>query len=103
MIPTDSDSLEIRTSTFDFVVVMKGSVHLKLDSGEEKTLQIGDVILQKGANHAWTNPHPTEWARLYVVVTNALPIKIAGGSSEDQVSVLISCGRHSPNIVVTEV
>ncbi|KAJ7653225.1 hypothetical protein DFH06DRAFT_1093492 [Mycena polygramma] len=76
-----------RTLTFDLVVVMKGTVSLKLDSGEEKTLQTGDVILHKGTNHAWSNPHPTEWARVYAIVTNSLPISIPGvGNLADTVN-----------------
>ncbi|KAJ7318175.1 hypothetical protein DFH08DRAFT_892914 [Mycena albidolilacea] len=74
-IPPGAESNMHRTQTFDFVAVIKGSVLLKLDSGEEKTLESGDIVLQKGTNHAWTNPHPTEWARLYVVVTKSLPIR----------------------------
>ncbi|KAJ7856736.1 hypothetical protein B0H14DRAFT_2752613 [Mycena olivaceomarginata] len=74
-IPPGAESNMHRTLTFDFVAVIKGSVLLKLDSGEEKTLESGDIVLQKGTNHAWTNPHPTEWARLYVVVTKSLPIR----------------------------
>ncbi|KAJ7856751.1 hypothetical protein B0H14DRAFT_2752645, partial [Mycena olivaceomarginata] len=65
-----------RTLTFDFVAVIKGSVRLKLDSGEEKTPENRDIVLQKGTNHALTNPHPTEWARFYVVVANSLSINI---------------------------
>ncbi|KAJ7910236.1 hypothetical protein B0H13DRAFT_2329512 [Mycena leptocephala] len=76
----------ISTLTFDFGIIIKGSIQLKLDGGEEKTLQTGDVILQKGTNHMWTNTHPTEWARIYFVLTNALPISIAGvGDSEAKV------------------
>ncbi|KAF7368893.1 Cupin domain-containing protein [Mycena venus] len=80
-IPPGAESNIHRTQTFDFVVVMEGVVHLKLDSGEERTLHSGDIVLQKGTNHAWTNPHPTEWARLYVVVTNSLPINIGGSTA----------------------
>ncbi|KAJ6577990.1 cupin 2 conserved barrel domain protein, partial [Mycena capillaripes] len=82
-----------RTLTFDFAIVIKGTVSLKLDGGEEKTLQSGDVMLQKGTNHAWSNPHPTEWARIYFVLTNALPIKIAGAEgAEGKVRAWHFCG-----------
>ncbi|KAF8218244.1 hypothetical protein K438DRAFT_1657150 [Mycena galopus ATCC 62051] len=81
-IPPGAESNMHRTLTFDFIVIIKGSVLLKLDSEEEKTLQSGDVVLQKGTNHSWTNPNPTEWARLYAVVTNSLPITGGSLSSE---------------------
>jgi hypothetical protein len=66
------------TLTFDFVAVIKDSVRLKLDSGEEKTLENGDIVLQKGTNHVWTNPHPTEWARFYVGLE---PVPVFDGST----------------------
>ncbi|KAK7029735.1 cupin domain-containing protein [Favolaschia claudopus] len=82
-IPPGAASNMHRTVTFDFVVVMKGPVKVKMDSGEEKVLQTGDVLSQKGTNHAWVNPHPSEWARLYVVVTNSLPIPSVQDESKD--------------------
>jgi hypothetical protein len=49
----------------------------------------GDVILQKGTNHAWKNPHPTEWTRIYAVLTNSVPVSIAGvGGAEDKVRMI---------------
>jgi hypothetical protein len=40
----------------------------------------------------WTNTHPTEWARIYFVLTNALPISIAGvGDLEAKVRALEFC------------
>lgn len=41
-----------KTPTLDFIVVIQGSVRLILDE-EERTLGPGDVVVQRGANHAW--------------------------------------------------
>ena len=40
------------TSTIDVIVLIKGSVRLVLDE-EETVLEAGDVVIQRGTNHAW--------------------------------------------------
>jgi mannose-6-phosphate isomerase-like protein (cupin superfamily) len=43
-----------RTSTLDYVVVISGEVILVLDDSEV-TLRPGDVVVQRGTDHAWEN------------------------------------------------
>ncbi len=43
-----------RTSTVDYVVVISGEVVLILDDSEV-TLRQGDVVVQRGTDHAWEN------------------------------------------------
>jgi mannose-6-phosphate isomerase-like protein (cupin superfamily) len=43
-----------RTSTLDYVVVISGEVVLVLDDSEV-TLRSGDVVVQRGTDHAWEN------------------------------------------------
>ncbi len=43
-----------RTSTVDYVVVIKGEIVLVLDDSEV-TLRPGDVVVQRGTDHAWEN------------------------------------------------
>lgn len=43
-----------RTRTLDYVVVLEGEIHLLLDEGEVR-LRAGDVVVQRGTNHAWIN------------------------------------------------
>jgi mannose-6-phosphate isomerase-like protein (cupin superfamily) len=43
-----------RTRTVDYVVVIKGEVVLVLDDSEV-TLRQGDVVVQRGTDHAWEN------------------------------------------------
>lgn len=43
-----------RTRTLDYVVVIEGEVVLVLDDSEV-TLKKGDVVVQRGTNHAWEN------------------------------------------------
>lgn len=43
-----------RTSTLDYVVVIEGELVLILDDGET-VLQAGDIVVQRGTDHAWEN------------------------------------------------
>jgi mannose-6-phosphate isomerase-like protein (cupin superfamily) len=43
-----------RTRSIDYVIVLEGEIDLLLDDGEVR-LRAGDVIVQRGTNHAWIN------------------------------------------------
>jgi hypothetical protein len=43
-----------RTETVDFGIVLHGEVWLVVDEGETR-LGPGDVVVQRGTNHAWSN------------------------------------------------
>jgi hypothetical protein len=43
-----------RTQTLDYGIVLKGELTLILDGGET-TVRAGDIIIQRGTNHAWAN------------------------------------------------
>lgn len=43
-----------RTRSLDYVIVLEGEVDLLLDDGEVR-LRTGDVVIQRGTNHAWIN------------------------------------------------
>jgi quercetin dioxygenase-like cupin family protein len=43
-----------RTRTVDYVVVIKGEIVLLLEDSEV-TLRQGDVVVQRGTDHAWEN------------------------------------------------
>jgi hypothetical protein len=43
-----------RTQTLDYVVMIEGELVLLLDDSEV-TLKQGDVVVQRGTNHAWEN------------------------------------------------
>ena len=43
-----------RTSTLDYVVVISGEIVLVLDDSEV-TLRQGEVVVQRGTDHAWEN------------------------------------------------
>lgn len=43
-----------RTQTLDYGIVLEGELTLVLDQGE-CTLHAGDIVIQRGTNHAWAN------------------------------------------------
>jgi quercetin dioxygenase-like cupin family protein len=43
-----------KMKTLDFCVVIEGEIVLMLDT-EEAVLRAGDVVIQRGTNHAWSN------------------------------------------------
>jgi len=59
-----------KTKTVDYIVVVKGEVDMLVDEGEVKSLKPGDVVIQRGTNHAWVN-HGTEPALLVAVLVDA--------------------------------
>ncbi len=59
-----------KTKSVDYIIVIKGEVDLLLDEGEAKSLKVGDVVIQRGTNHAWVN-HGTEAALLVAILADA--------------------------------
>jgi hypothetical protein len=43
-----------RTETVDYGIVLEGELVLILDRGET-TVRAGDIVIQRGTNHAWAN------------------------------------------------
>jgi mannose-6-phosphate isomerase-like protein (cupin superfamily) len=43
-----------RTRTLDYVIVLEGEIDLLLDDAEVR-MAAGDVVIQRGTNHAWIN------------------------------------------------
>jgi hypothetical protein len=43
-----------RTETVDYGIVLQGEITLILDHGET-ILRAGDIVVQRGTNHAWSN------------------------------------------------
>ena len=56
-----------RTETVDYAVVLEGEIHLLLDDSEVK-LSAGDVVIQRGTNHAWSNRSGKLVRMLYVLI-----------------------------------
>jgi quercetin dioxygenase-like cupin family protein len=63
-----------RTESIDYVIVISGTVDMDLDDSTV-TLSAGDVMVQRGTNHAWVN-RGTEPARVAFVLIDAQPLGI---------------------------
>lgn len=45
-----------RTNSLDYAIVLSGEIWMVMDTEEEDThLKAGDVVIQRGNNHAWSN------------------------------------------------
>jgi len=56
-----------RTQTLDYAVVLEGEVTMLLDD-EDVHLEAGDVVIQCGTNHAWSNRSDKPCRMLYVLI-----------------------------------
>ena len=73
---TDHVNFMHRTISVDFGVILSGKIRLLLDSGEEKEMGVGDIVVQRGTNHAWKNPF-SESCRVMFVLVPSEKIKVA--------------------------
>ena len=63
-----------RTETIDYVIVMSGEIDMEMDNSTVK-LKAGDVMVQRGTNHAWINRGSVP-ARVAFVLVDAKPLGI---------------------------
>jgi mannose-6-phosphate isomerase-like protein (cupin superfamily) len=61
-----------RTRSVDYAIVMSGEIDMLLDESEVHLKQ-GDVIVQRGTNHAWVN-HGDKTCRIAFVLIDAKPL-----------------------------
>jgi mannose-6-phosphate isomerase-like protein (cupin superfamily) len=59
-----------RTESIDYGIVIEGEMTLVLDAGET-LLKQGDVVIQRGTNHAWANRSGRMCRMLFVLVDGA--------------------------------
>jgi quercetin dioxygenase-like cupin family protein len=71
-----------RTSSIDYGIVLDGLIDLELDSGEVRHLKAGDVVIQRGTNHAWHNPGQS-WSRMAFVLVDAEPARVGNRVLEE--------------------
>ncbi len=56
-----------RTQTVDYAVVLEGEITMLLDDSEVH-LKAGDVVIQRGTNHAWSNRSGKPVRMLYILM-----------------------------------
>ena len=63
-----------RTETIDYVIVLEGEIEMDMDASTVKLKQ-GDIMIQRGTNHAWAN-RSDKRARVAFVLVDAEPLGI---------------------------
>ncbi len=63
-----------RTETIDYIAVLDGEIDMDMDDSSV-TLRAGDIMVQRGTNHAWVNRSAAP-ARLAIVLLDARPLGI---------------------------
>lgn len=63
-----------RTETIDYIAVLSGEIDMDMDQSTVK-LKAGDIMVQRGTNHAWVNRSKAP-ARLAIVLLDAKPLGI---------------------------
>ncbi|OAA68001.1 Cupin, RmlC-type [Niveomyces insectorum RCEF 264] len=66
-----------RTESLDFGILHSGEITCYLDDGVRIDMKPGDVCVQRGTIHGWTN-HSDKPARIYFILTAAHPVKVEG-------------------------
>ncbi len=66
-----------RTESVDYAVVLEGEITLLLDH-QDVHLKAGDVVIQRGTSHAWSNRSGKPATMLYVLIHCAFEPGLAG-------------------------
>ena len=61
-----------KTDTIDYAIVIEGEIVALMDEGE-RLMKTGDVLIQRGTNHAWAN-RTEKPARVAFVLIDAKPV-----------------------------
>ena len=83
--PPHHSSQMHRTVSLDYGVVVAGDLELELENldgkNEFRKLKIGDVVVQRGTNHAWHN-RGDSWGRMVYVLIGADKVNLSGKTLE---------------------
>jgi mannose-6-phosphate isomerase-like protein (cupin superfamily) len=74
-----SDPMMHKTSTVDYIIVLKGEIYAVMETGE-KLLRAGDILVQRGTNHSWS-VRGNEPCIVAAVLVSAKPL---GGGSRNK-------------------
>lgn len=56
-----------QTPTLDYIVILSGELYLIMEEGET-LLKPGDIVIQRGTNHAWSNRSDEPCIQLAVLI-----------------------------------
>jgi mannose-6-phosphate isomerase-like protein (cupin superfamily) len=72
----DSQPFMHRTASIDFAVVISGEMTMLMDE-DETVLKAGDVVVQRGTNHAWVNRGADVCRMLFVIIGAGIEPELA--------------------------
>jgi quercetin dioxygenase-like cupin family protein len=68
-----------RTVSLDYGTVIEGEVELELDDGQVRRVHKGDLVVQRGTVHKWTNVTPNGgWLKMFFVTQASEPLEVNG-------------------------
>lgn len=65
-----------RTESLDYAVVLEGEITMLLDD-QDIVLKAGDVVIQRGTNHAWSNRSGKPVKMLYILIDGKFEPELA--------------------------
>lgn len=65
--PNEPHPLMHQTDTLDYIIILSGELYLIMDEGET-LLKQGDIVIQKGTNHAWSNRSDQPCIQLAILI-----------------------------------
>lgn len=72
-----------RTRSLDYGIVLDGEIDLELDNGVKTRCKKGDVVIQRGTIHTWSNP-TDEVSRMVFVLLDAEPVAVGDSVLEPE-------------------
>lgn len=67
VVPNQPHPLMHQTDTLDYIIILSGELYLILEDGET-LLQPGDIVVQRGTNHAWSNRSDQPCIQLAILI-----------------------------------
>jgi len=65
-----------RTETVDYGIVLEGELVLIMDEGET-TVKAGDVVVQRGTNHGWSNRSNQNCRIAFILIDGSFSSELA--------------------------
>ena len=62
-----SHPLMHKTKSLDYIIILSGEIYLTTET-DETLLQAGDIVIQTGTNHAWSNRSDENCIQLAVLI-----------------------------------
>lgn len=62
-----------QTDTLDYIIILSGEIYLIVEEGET-LLQAGDIVVQRGTNHAWSNRSEEPCIQLAILIDAKLSV-----------------------------